>query len=72
MIKQLKGSKVNVTYRRDGIPYSCRQEYDLINLIDNENKHKKKGKQRANRRSKLDRQANKDSKPVHGTNTMDR
>lgn len=59
MIKQLKGSKVNVTYRRDGIPYSCRQEYDLINLIDNENKHKKKGKQRANRRSKLDRQANR-------------
>lgn len=61
-----------MTYRRDGIPYSCRQEYDLINLIDNENKHKKKGKQRANLHSKLDRQANKDSKPVHGINTMDR
>ena len=57
-----------MTYRRDGIPYSCRQEYDLINLIDNENKHKKKGKQRANRLSKLNRQANEDSKPVHGIN----
>ena len=57
-----------MTYRRDGIPYSCRQEYDLINLIDNENKHKKKGKQRANRHSKLNRQANEDSKPVHGIN----
>ena len=68
MIKQLKGSKVNVTYKRDGIPYSSRQEYDLINLIDNENKHKKKGKQRANRLSKLNRQANEDSKPVHGIN----
>ena len=61
-----------MTYKRDGIPYSSYQEYDLINLIDNENKHKKKGKQRANRRSKLDRQANEDSEPVHGTNTMDR
>ena len=56
-----------MTYKRDGIPYSSRQEYNLINLIDNENKRKKKGKQRANRRSKLE-----DSKPVHGTNTMDR
>lgn len=64
MIKQPKGPKLNMTYKRDGIPYSSRQEYDLINLIDNENKRKKKGEQRANRRSKLDRQANE-----HGTNT---
>ncbi|POH18753.1 hypothetical protein [Fructilactobacillus sanfranciscensis] len=61
-----------MTYKRDGIPYSSRQEYDLINLIDNEAKRKKKGEQRANRRSKLNRQANEYSKPVHGTNTMDR
>ena len=54
-----------MTYRRDGVPYSCRQEYDLINLIDNEAKRKKKGKQRANLHSKLNRQ----TKPVHGTNT---
>ena len=53
-----------MTYRRDGIPYSCRQEYNLINLIDNEAKRKKKGERRANLHRKLDRQAN-----VHGTNT---
>lgn len=56
--------KSNVTYKRDGIPYSCRQEYNLINLIDNEAKRKKKGERRANLHRKLDRQAN-----VHGTNT---
>lgn len=56
-----------MTYKRDGIPYSRYQEYNLINLIDNENKRKKKGEQHANRRSKLE-----DSKPVHGINTMDR
>lgn len=61
-----------MTYKRDGIPYSSRQEYNLINLIDNENKRKKKDKQRANRRSKLNMQVNEYSKPVHGTNTMDR
>lgn len=59
-----------MTYKRDGMPYSCRLEYDLINLIDNEAKRKKKSEQRANRCSKLDRQANEDSKPVHGTNTV--
>ena len=52
-----------MTYKRDGMPYSCRLEYDLINLIDNEAKRKKKGERRANLHSKLDRQAK-----VHGTN----
>ena len=47
-----------MTYRRGGVPYSSRQEFDIINRIDNENKRKKKGEQRANRRSELVRQTN--------------